>query len=101
MYQVYILLSQKDKRTYVGHTKNLKDRLLEHNSGKVIATKHRRPFTVLMIEKCQTLTEAKYRERYWKSGGGRRKLKYYFQRGFPPQGGARSDSETRRGARPK
>jgi putative endonuclease len=84
MFSVYILQSNKDKRTYIGFCKNVDTRLQEHNSGKVDATKHRRPFKLLFIEKAKDLKEAKKRERYWKSGGGRRKLKRFFREGFPP-----------------
>lgn len=87
MYHVYILQSQKDKRTYAGFSEDAEERLKEHNAGKVNATKRRRPLSILMIEECKTLAEAKKRELYWKSGGGRRKLKDYFINGFPPQKG--------------
>ncbi len=84
MYYVYILQSLKDGRTYVGYAENVELRLKQHNFGKVNATKHRRPFKLLFIEKNNTLAEAKSRELYWKSGGGRRKLAKYFKEGFPP-----------------
>jgi len=83
-YCIYILLSSKDHRTYIGHTDNLNRRLYEHSVGQVEATKHRRPLQLLYAEKCSDIIEAKRREEYWKSGGGRRKLKSYFKNGFPP-----------------
>lgn len=78
MYYVYVLRSLKDNRTYVGYTDNVERRIVEHNAGRSIATKHRRPFTVVLTEEFSTIAEAKKRELYWKSGGGRRKLKQYF-----------------------
>lgn len=84
MYQVYILKSLKDGKTYVGYAIDAKARLSEHNSGKVNTTKHRKPFQILYTEACSDLATAKNRELYWKSGGGRRKLKLYFKQGFPP-----------------
>ena len=83
MYQVYILKSLKDLRTYTGHAKDAKVRLVDHNSGRVDATKHRRPLEIIFTEAFETLAEAKRRELYWKSGAGRRKLKEYFKSGFP------------------
>lgn len=80
MYFVYILLSCKDKRTYVGYTKNLEIRLQQHNAGRVKATKFRRPLQLLHFEKFQTLGEAKQRELWWKSSSGRIKLKYFFNK---------------------
>ena len=83
---VYILLSQKDQRTYVGYTSNLGKRVYEHNSGKVKATTSRRPFLVLYTEKFNNLEDAKKREKYYKTGAGRKKLKEYFKNkyGSPP-----------------
>lgn len=85
MYDVYILKSLKDFRTYTGYAKDAESRLKEHNSGKVNATKNRRPLKILYTEKALTLAVAKKRELYWKSGVGRRKLKQYFKTGFPPR----------------
>lgn len=79
MYQVYILQSQRDSRTYTGFTKDLDNRLNLHNLGQVPATKHRSPFKVLFTEEVQTEKEAKARELYWKSGAGLRKLEKLFE----------------------
>jgi len=84
MYFAYILQSLKDKRTYAGFCEDVNKRLMVHNSGKVKATENRRPFVILLTEEFQTEKEAKDREKYWKSGSGRRKLKQLFRRGFPP-----------------
>jgi len=78
MYFVYILQSLKDGRTYVGYTPDLEKRLVKHNAGWVRSTKYRRPLKLLFSEKFKTSQEAKKRELYWKSGGGRRKLKDFF-----------------------
>ncbi|MEK7180583.1 MAG: GIY-YIG nuclease family protein [Patescibacteria group bacterium] len=78
MYFVYILLSYKDNRTYVGYAKNLTARLYEHNCGRVKATKHRRPFKMFYSEQFPTLKEAKKRELWWKSSRGRSELKKFF-----------------------
>ena len=75
---VYILQSLKDKRTYVGSTNNFERRLVQHQTGKVISTKHRVPFKVLLTEEFESLKEARKRELWYKSGAGRRKLKTYF-----------------------
>ncbi|MDP4000850.1 MAG: GIY-YIG nuclease family protein [bacterium] len=83
MYQVYILKSLKDLRTYTWYASDAMIRLKVHNAGRVKATKNRRPFEIIYIENLQTLKEVKRRELYWKSGAGRRKLKDYFSKGFP------------------
>ncbi len=84
MYHVYILQSLKDKKTYTGFSKDAIQRLKVHNSGSVKATKSRRPLKILFTEECETLKETKKREKYWKSGAGRKKLKKFFNEGFPP-----------------
>ncbi|MEK9175698.1 MAG: GIY-YIG nuclease family protein [Patescibacteria group bacterium] len=84
IHYVYILKSLKDTRTYIGYTQNVTKRLLEHNSGKVDATKKRKPLVLLYQESCPNIKEVKYREQFWKNGSGRRKLKEYFLKGFPP-----------------
>lgn len=72
---VYVLLSLKDKRTYTGSTNNLDRRLLEHQAGKVKATKNRLPIKLIYFEEFKTLKEARNREHYYKSCAGRKKLK--------------------------
>lgn len=75
---VYVLFSLKDHRTYVGSTNNFERRLKQHNSGQVKSTKLRGPFKLLFTETFDTLSEARKRENWYKSGAGRRKLKEYF-----------------------
>jgi predicted GIY-YIG superfamily endonuclease len=84
VYEVYILKSLKDRRTYIGYAENAIKRLKEHNQGKVRATRYRCPLEIIYTERHQILSEAKKRELYWKGGAGRRKLKQYFEEGFPP-----------------
>lgn len=79
MYTVYILQSLKDKKTYTGYTNNLENRLEYHNSGRVKATKNRRPLEVLFAESFETVKEAKARELWWKGKSGRKKLKEFFK----------------------
>ena len=69
MYYVYILISKKDKRLYIGYTGDLKRRLLEHMNGGVESTKNRRPLELLGYEGYQSKIDAMSREQYLKSGG--------------------------------
>ena len=75
VFVVYVLLSLRDGRTYVGSTNDFDRRFKQHDSGKVKSTKHRAPLRLLFVEKFRTLSEARKRESWWKSGVGRRKLK--------------------------
>ncbi|MFA6973719.1 MAG: GIY-YIG nuclease family protein [Parcubacteria group bacterium] len=76
---VYLLLSEKDERTYLGSTDNFERRLHEHNNGKTISTKNRRPLKLIYKEIFGTLSEARIRERYLKSRKGRKELKEIFE----------------------
>ena len=71
MYYVYILKSQKDFQFYTGLTKDVSRRLQEHNSGQVKPTKGRRPLMVVYTEQVATLSEARNREKFFKTGSGR------------------------------
>lgn len=84
MFYLYILYSKKDKKLYVGQTNNLKARLGRHSSGKVLATKSRRPLVLIHDEFYKTRSEAFKREQFLKSlWGGREKgkiLKKYLEK---------------------
>ncbi len=75
MYYVYILKSLKDKRLYVGYTKNLKNRLTEHFCGETVSTKFRRPLQLIYCEAYLSKLDAERREKFFKSGWGRKYIK--------------------------
>lgn len=75
MYIVYVLQSLKDKRTYLGCTHNLENRIKEHNYGEVKSTRDRGPFVLIYKEEFQDKYEAFKREKHFKSSWGRRQLK--------------------------
>ena len=61
MYFVYVLKSAKGKH-YIGSTKDLERRLIEHNCNNVSSTKNRGSFKVVYKEEFKTRTEARKRE---------------------------------------
>ena len=75
MYFTYVLTSGKDNKLYIGYTSNLKSRLKKHDSGKVFATKDRLPLKLIYCELCLNKYDAIKREKYFKTGFGRRFLK--------------------------
>ncbi len=83
LYFVYILLSKKDKNFYTGYTNNLKRRLKEHQEGKIVSTKHRLPVQLIYYEVCLNKYDALAREKYLKSGRGKKyirsRIKRYFE----------------------
>lgn len=80
MNYVYLLLSKKDNKTYLGSTDNINRRIDEHNKGKTLSTKNRRPLILIYTEEFETLIEARNREKYLKSRKGRKELKLIFDR---------------------
>lgn len=72
---LYVLLSEADGQFYTGLTSDLKRRLAEHNAGEVSSTKHRIPFRLLYYEACLSRADAAAREKYLKTGMGKRYLK--------------------------
>lgn len=56
---------------YTGYTANLRNRLKEHQSGKVASTKNRLPVELIYFEGCRNQQDATRREKYLKSGNGK------------------------------
>ena len=73
MYSIYALYFKKI--IYVGMTDSIERRIREHKSGKTRSTKNRGEFGVKIIEECVNRKSAREREKYWKSGCGKEKLK--------------------------
>ena len=83
MFFTYVLLSEKDNKFYIGYSNDLTKRLTEHHDGKVSSTVNRRPLKLIYYEACLNEFDAIKREKYFKSGYGRRflknRLKGYFE----------------------
>lgn len=62
MFYVYILKSKRDHLLYTGSTKDLKNRLKQHNLGKVYSTKNRVPFELIYYEAYKSEKDARHRE---------------------------------------
>lgn len=74
-YFVYVLLSKKDGKFYTGYTSNLRERIIDHNSGKVGSTRNRIPFVLVYFEGCLNQADALHREKYLKTTYGKRYIK--------------------------
>lgn len=82
MYFVYIIESIQNGKQYVGYTPdNPHNRLLKHNNGEVLFTKKQLPWKLIYYEAYLNRKDATGREKFLKSGSGRRflkkQLKYY------------------------
>ena len=80
MHYVYVLISTKDGKFYTGCTEDLRKRFQEHNDGKVNSTKSRGPFELIYYEASLDRADAFAREKYLKSGMGKRYLKNRLKR---------------------
>jgi len=74
-YIVYAIKSILHGFIYVGMTNNIERRIKEHNSGYSKYTKAYLPWELIYQETCVNRLEARKREKYWKSGIGKEKLK--------------------------
>jgi len=75
MWYVYVLQNSQ-KKWYIGSTnKDLRKRILSHNSGKNKSTKHGLPWRIIYCEISLSMEDARGREKYLNSGMGSRYLK--------------------------
>ena len=86
MFYLYLLHSTKDDGFYIDFSTDLKRRLSERNRGGSFATKSRGPWKLIYYEAYSEREDAEGREKFLKSGAGRRflrtQLRYYLKR-FP------------------
>ena len=75
MFYVYVLVSLRNSKRYVGYTKLLpEERLKQHSAGTNKWTSQNGPFELVYTEKYVTSVEARKRERFLKMGAGRKEL---------------------------
>ena len=72
MFYVYLLHSAKDNGFYIGFSTNLRARLRQHQDGESFATSHRGPWKLIYYEAYTEREDAEGREKFLKSGAGRR-----------------------------
>ena len=86
MWYVYLLSSHKTGGWYIGSTRDLQKRILNHNSGKNKSTKSGIPWKLIYCEIGLNKKDARAREKYLKSGMGRKdlknRLKFFFAQDF-------------------
>ena len=75
MFYVYVLHSETDQGLYIGFSANLRRRIAEHQKGLAFATAFRGPWRLIYYEAYLDERDAQGRERFLKSGSGRRFLK--------------------------
>ena len=75
MFYVYVLRSESDSGFYIGFSTDLKRRLAERTRGAASATKSRGPWKLIYYEAYTEREDAEGREKFLKSGAGRRLLR--------------------------
>ena len=80
MHYVYVIQSKKSGYLYTGYTADLRKRFNQHNENKHGFTKKRGPWELIYYEACHNQQDATSREKYLKSGMGKRYLKNRLKR---------------------
>lgn len=62
MFYLYVTISKVDGDLYIGSTNDLRERLKDHNAGKVFSTKLRRPLELIYYEAYKSEKDARKRE---------------------------------------
>ncbi len=70
-----MLKSRSDEKHYIGWTKDLKSRFKAHKAGYVKSTRNRGELQLIYYEACLNKQDAIHREKFFKTGFGRRFLK--------------------------
>lgn len=79
-YYTYVIKSTTTGKLYTGHTENVKRRLDEHNEFHGRYTSGKGPWLLVYTEEFATRAEAMKREKYLKTGIGRKYLKEVFEK---------------------
>lgn len=72
MFYTYVIKGQKTGRQYTGSTNDLRKRLKQHNEGRSTWTKKDTQWDIIYYEVCINEDDARSREKYLKSGMGKR-----------------------------
>ena len=81
-YYIYILRNSQRNFIYVGYSENLKKRVIAHNKSEVISTKAYIPLELIHYEAYRNITDAKRREKYFKTTKGKVTLKLMLKEYF-------------------
>lgn len=86
MWYTYVLKSKKSGKWYIGLARDLRKRILRHNAGLNKATQGGVPWGCIYCEVSLERQDVRAREKYLKSGMGRRylknRLKFFFAKDF-------------------
>ncbi|MEK7096466.1 MAG: GIY-YIG nuclease family protein [Patescibacteria group bacterium] len=73
MNYVYFMKSLRNGKVYVGRTTNKPDkRVLEHNNGSNVWSRHNKPFELIYFEEYYCEIDCAKREAFYKTGIGKK-----------------------------
>ena len=94
----YVVASTAGNYLYKGSSRNLRERLKDHQAGREPRTKNRRPLALVYYKHFDSYSDAMAMERYLKSGQGRLWLKAFLHTSpgqtVPPEGGPASGGKS-------
>jgi len=85
VFYLYVLHSERDSGLYIGFSTDLRRRLSEHKAGASQATNFRGQWNLIYYEAYTEEADALGRERFLKSGGGRKFLRSRLRNYFAKQ----------------
>ncbi len=80
MFYTYVIRSLKDGTLYAGVTNDLRKRFKQHNNGESGYTRTHLPYELIYYEACNNRDDAEQREKYLKTGRGKRYIKSRLKR---------------------
>lgn len=84
---MYVLKAKEQSLHYVGITNNLERRMIEHSTHSDAVKRQLGDYDIILPEEYADHVEARAREKYLKSGMGRRWLSNYEKGMGPAKGG--------------
>ncbi|OGX07923.1 MAG: excinuclease ABC subunit C [Omnitrophica WOR_2 bacterium GWA2_47_8] len=81
-FYIYVFKSEKTGIFYTGATGNLEERLEQHNKGQVFYTRNKLPIKLIYFEACLNKNDAYRREKYLKTGMGKRYIRNRLKEGL-------------------
>ena len=81
-YYIYVLQNVPKNYIYIGYSEDLRKRLISHNNGQNKSTKSYAPLELIHYEAYKNMEDAKRREFYLKSNGGKTTLKTMLKKYF-------------------
>ena len=88
---VYVIQSKSSRKKYIGQTCDLKKRIIQHNDPEnkfsLFTKRFKGPWELIYSEELENRSDAMVREKFFKTGSGRRFLAKALQMAVHPPAG--------------